>query len=83
MINIVPEVIEAKPLSDYKVKVKFMNGDEGIFDVKPYLEVGPAFIKLKDFSYFNGVKAIFGVVSWYDEVDFAPQLVFEESKRTN
>lgn len=78
---IAPKVAEAKPLPDYKVKVRFDNGEEGIFDAKPYLNAGPVFTKLKDISYFNGVKAIHGVVSWYDEVDFSPTMVFEETKR--
>lgn len=78
---IAEEVIEAKPLKDYKVKVKFKNGDVGIFDVFPYLEIGPAYQKLKELTYFNGVKVLYGVISWYDEVDFSPQIVFEEAKR--
>lgn len=78
---IAPRVVDAKPFPDYKVKVKFKNGEEGIFDVKPYLNAGTVFKKLQELSYFNGVKAMFGTISWYDEVDFDPDRVFIETKR--
>jgi len=33
-----PEVVNVKPEKDYTLHLWFTNGEEGIFDVKPYLE---------------------------------------------
>lgn len=80
-MKIVPDVIEAKPLAEYKVAVFFENGEKGIFDVKPHFNRGAVFQKLRDISYFNGVKALYGVISWYNEVDIAPSITYEETIR--
>jgi len=33
-----PEVVNVKPEKDYTLRVWFENGEEGIFNVKPYLD---------------------------------------------
>ena len=48
-------VKEVKPLDGYKLLLTFENGEERIFDMKPYLEKG-IFKELKDKSLFNSVK---------------------------
>lgn len=80
-MKMAPDVVTAKPLPNFMVEVVFDNGEKGVFDVKPHLNRGGVFQKLKEESYFNGVKAYFGVVSWYDEVDIDPDTVYAEPKR--
>ena len=42
-----PRAIDVKPLDNYMLLVKFNNGEEKIFDVKPYL-THKAFLELKN-----------------------------------
>ncbi len=42
------------PLADYKLLITFENGEDRVFDVKPYLEIGK-FSELKDVTLFNSV----------------------------
>lgn len=50
-----PKAIEVKPLDNYVLLVKFDNGEEKKFDVKPYLN-HKAFMHLKNKELFNTVK---------------------------
>ena len=35
-----PEVVNVKPENDYTLHLWFTNGEEGILDMKPYLDKG-------------------------------------------
>jgi hypothetical protein len=49
-------VRDVKPQEDYTLHLWFKNGEEGIFDVKPYLDKG-IFVPLKDEKMFNIVRS--------------------------
>jgi hypothetical protein len=76
-----PRVADVKPAENYTLRVWFRNGEEGIFDVKPYLEEG-IFQALKDEEMFNTVKPFIGTVQWANEADFCPDTVYLESVKT-
>lgn len=57
-----------KPLSDHRIYVEIQDGRKGIFDVKPYLDLG-FFRELKDVNYFKIVDILFGAVTWPSEQD--------------
>jgi hypothetical protein len=63
-----------EPVEDYQLKVRLSDGRQGIFDVKPYLEIG-VFQELKDPNYFRRVKAAFGGVVWPHEQDLSPETI--------
>ena len=65
------DVIDVKPLSDFRIFVEMKDGRKGIFDLKPYLEIG-VFRELKDVHYFNQVGILMGAVTWPHEQDIAP-----------
>lgn len=71
------DVIDVKPLSDYRIAVEVEDGRKGIFDVKPYLDHG-VFRELKDVHYFNQVGILFGAVTWPHEQDIAPEILIAE-----
>jgi uncharacterized protein DUF2442 len=50
--------------------------DRGVFDVKPYLEMG-VFQELKDPAYFRCVKVetLFGGVVWPHKQDLSPETI--------
>ena len=47
-----PKAIDVKPLENYILLIKFDNGEEKEFDVKPYLE-HKAFLELKNKELFE------------------------------
>ncbi len=66
-----------KPLPDYRLYVEVEDGRRGVFDMKPYLDLG-VFRKLKDKHYFNQVGILFGAVTWPHEQDIAPETLIGE-----
>jgi len=75
-----PRVKKATPCQNYTVHLTFDNGEEGIFDVKPYLDKG-VFQELKDLHFFSSVKPSMGTIQWKNGQDFCPDTLFIESKR--
>jgi hypothetical protein len=66
-----------KPLPDYRLYVEVEDGRRGVFDMKPYLDLG-VFWELKDEHYFNQVGILFGAVTWPHEQDIAPETLIAE-----
>jgi hypothetical protein len=69
-----PDVVKIEILTDYKIKITLSNGEKGIFDVTPYLEIG-IFTELKDYSYFKKARIAFGTITWPNEQDFSPETI--------
>ena len=70
-----PRVKTVTPNKDYTLNIEFTNGEEGVFDVKPYLEKG-IFKELKDIELFFSVKVSGGSVEWINEADFCPDTIY-------
>lgn len=74
-----PRVKNVKPnANDFTLRITFTNGEVGIFNVKPYLEIG-IFRELKDVSLFNSVKPVMGSIQWKNGQDFCPDTLYLES----
>ena len=73
-----PEVVNVKPEKDYTLHVWFANGEEGMLDMKPYLERG-IFRELRDLSMFNSVRPFIGTIQWANEADLCPDTVYLDS----
>ncbi len=71
-------VKDVKPLEDYELLLTFENGEERVFDVKPYLEIGK-FKELKNKSLFKSVKISFDSIEWANQLDLDPELLYEKS----
>jgi Protein of unknown function (DUF2442) len=71
-------VTDVTPLNNYLLRLKFKNGEEKIFDMKPYLKTG-IFQTLKDESIFKTVKVSFDTVEWANEADIDPETLYHES----
>jgi hypothetical protein len=68
-----------KPMSDYRIYAEIEDGRKGIFDLKPYLELG-VFRELQDVAYFNRVGIVFDAVAWPNEQDIAPETLIAEMR---
>ena len=73
-----PEVVNVKPEINYTLHIWFTNGEEGILDMKPYLDKG-IFKDLKREEMFNTVKPFIGTIQWANEADLCPDTVYLDS----
>ena len=71
-------VISVTPQDEYKLKLTFNTGEVRFFDMYPYLE-HPFFKDLKDLEFFKLAQVQYGTVIWPNEIDIAPERLYEES----
>lgn len=70
------KVCGVRPLSNYRLWLRFNDGTAKEFDFTPLLKE-PAFQPLQDVSVFNQVYIDFGTVSWNDgEIDIGPDYLY-------
>jgi hypothetical protein len=75
-----PRVKNVKPEKDYTLHLWFTNGEEGILDMKPYLDKG-IFRELRNLSMFNSVRPFIGTIQWANGADLCPDTVYLDSER--
>ena len=78
MNNPVWVVKDVKAKKDYTLLITFENGEQRIYDARPLLSK-PIFSKLNNITFFIGAKAEYGTVTWSDDVDIAPEHLYENS----
>lgn len=71
-------VESVEPLEEYKLRIRFKNGEVGIFDLSPYLSIGK-FAELKDRSLFRSVRVNFDSIEWANQLDIDPEFLYEKS----
>ena len=78
-----PSVKNVTAGSNYELAVEFDNGESGILDMKPFLDIG-VFKKLREPSVFKQVRVSFDTIEWDSGVDLDPEFVYSKchSKRT-
>lgn len=81
-MNAIWTVKNVKPLKEYKLLLTFEHGTKKIFDMKPYLKY-PMYKPLADVSVFNAVCTNGQTVVWNDDIDIAPETLFEKSVSCN
>lgn len=74
-----PDIVEVKALEQYKIYLKFSNGEEKIYDMKEAIEKIKYFNKLKNKKYFENVKPRGDTVEWENGEDVAPENLYYES----
>jgi hypothetical protein len=77
-MNYMPVVIDAKYISDYKIKITFDNGEQKIADFSKWLK-GEVFEPLKDKNYFRKFFVDGWTISWSNGADIAPETLYLES----
>jgi len=72
------DVVEVKPLSDYRLWVKFEDGEEGTINVKKLVEFTGVFEPLANPGFFAqaSVNPELGVVSWPNGADLDPDVLY-------
>ncbi|MFZ2727736.1 MAG: DUF2442 domain-containing protein [Methylococcaceae bacterium] len=72
------DVIAVKTLPDYQLLLTFENHEVKCFDMKPYLNA-TVFAPLKNPSFFKCAKVNYGTVTWGEDIDIAPETLYELS----
>ena len=73
-----PKVVSVKPIEDFKLLLVFENGENKIFDAKPYIH-GDYMDVLADPRYFGMVKCGILSVEWPNGQDLCPDVIYEDS----
>ena len=79
-MEVLHDIVSAKPLDGYKVAVVFDTGERGVFDCTRYLDK-PYWRKLNDVAFFNRVRVDYGTLVWPEDVDVGPEDVWEFTER--
>ena len=72
-------VIAVEYLEDYKLRLKFSNGSEGITDLEKEL-YGEIFEPLRDKHLFKRVFLTSRTIEWPNGADFAPEFLYEKAE---
>ena len=72
-----PYIKKVQPLDNHCLMIWFENGEQKIFDVKPYLSKG-VFSQLKNLSLFASVRVIAGSVEWSNGLDLSYDTLYLE-----
>ena len=68
--------VTAKP--DYTLELLFSNGERRVYDARRLLDF-PIFTPLRDVPFFLGAYCDGCAVAWSDEIDIAPESLYENS----
>ena len=74
-----PQVKQVHPLEDYRLEVVFENGEQRLFNMKPYLQKG-VFVRLQNRAAFRAGRVVAGSVEWPGELDMSYDTLYLESQ---
>lgn len=78
-----PDIVEVRALEQYCIYLKFINGEEKIYDMKELVENIKYFSKLKNREYFEKVRPRGDTIEWENGEDVAPESLYFNSKPFN
>ncbi len=72
------DVVSAEPLSNYRLRLRFEDGVEGIVDLRPHLRFQGVFAPLESPEYFATAKVDpeLGTVKWPNGADLDPDMLY-------
>lgn len=71
-------VKDVKAQSDYTLILTFSGGEKRIYNARPLLEK-PIYAELKNIAFFLSAKVDGDTVIWNEDVDIAPEHLYEHS----
>jgi hypothetical protein len=77
-----PRVRNVVPKDDYKLEIRFTNGEVGTFDCAHLVDFG-VFREFQDIGYFKRARVEHGTVVWPHEQDICPDKLYEDSMRVS
>lgn len=70
------EVSSVTPKKDYTLQLQFADGSDKVYDASPLLDK-PIYAPLKNLSFFMEAKVEYGTVVWNEDIDLAPDHLYE------
>lgn len=72
------QISDAQYAGDYRVRIAFNNGREGVADLRPMIVDEPrtVFAPLRDLSVFRHLFIEHGALCWPGDVDVAPEYIY-------
>jgi hypothetical protein len=70
------KLVDAKYIADYKIQVRFNNGEQKIIDLKDQLW-GEVFEPLKNKDFFKKFSLNPFTIEWPNGADFAPEFLYQ------
>ena len=77
MAHSCPDAVRVIPLSGLKVRVFFADGEVKECDLSG---LGGVFMKLRDREIFKKVHAESGAIVWSEDLDLAPEYIYEHGE---
>ena len=74
-----PSVKAVSANADYTLSIAFSNGENGVLDMKPFLDFG-IFARLKNPNAFAAVAVSFDTVEWKSGADLDPKFVYQKCR---
>ena len=71
------EVTNVVPREDYTLLLTFIDGSKKIYDFRPMLKY-PVYAKLNDINFFMQAKVDYDTVVWPDNIDIAPEALYDD-----
>ncbi|MBQ2695075.1 DUF2442 domain-containing protein [Candidatus Saccharibacteria bacterium] len=65
------------PKEDCTLLLTFIHGDKKLVNIKPLIQKGGMYAKLKDTALFNKAYIDSPTVAWDDETDIAPEFLYD------
>ncbi len=76
------KVLDIRTLEEYKLWLRFSNGETGVFDFSPLLKYD-GFASLRDKEVFSRVEVEYGVPIWNGgETDISPKYLYDNFMRS-
>lgn len=76
MNNPVWIVKDVRATEDYNLIITFANGEKKVYNARPLLKKS-IYSPLNNLSFFMSAKADCGTVVWNDDIDIAPEHLYE------
>jgi hypothetical protein len=75
------DIISARYIGEYRIELTFENGRSGIVDFMKFIGKGGVFNRLSDLDFFIKfqVNQELGIITWDDEIDVAPEILYSEA----
>lgn len=74
-------VASAQAIDNHTIKIGFADGSQGTLDLSGIIGKGP-WQKLADAALFSQAHAEFDTVVWPDDIDIAPEYVYDHTIRS-
>ena len=73
-----PDAVSVSVLEDYRLSVRFDNGETRLFDAAPLL-TRKCYAQLENKAFFGLVTVQYGCVMWPGNIDIDPDWLYEDS----